>query len=247
MKQLVLILTLLLFFNCKQDKHQVLTANEIINKSIKVSGGEKFDNSIIEFDFRDKHYIASRKGGVFNLVRTFSDSTKLIRDYLSNTGFRRFINNKRIIVPDSMVSRYSSSVNSVHYFSVLPYGLNNEAVNKELLGERSINGTKYYEIKVTFDQEGGGEDFEDVFMYWVNKETFKVDYLAYSYREEGEGLGFRLREAFNERYVNDLRFVDYNNYKPKKKGVKLSGLDNLFENGELELLSKIELKNIIVD
>lgn len=246
MKQIIIILVLLFFFNCNWDKHHALTANEIIDKSIKVSGGDKFDNSIVEFDFRDKHYVASRKSGAFNLVRTFRDSTKVITDYLSNSGFRRIENNKPISVPDSMVSRYSNSVNSVHYFSVLPYGLNDEAVNKELLGETSVKGTKYYEIKVTFNQDGGGEDFEDVFVYWVNKETFKVDYLAYSY-EEPEGLGLRFREAFNERYINDLRFVDYNNYQPKKANINVFELDELFKNGKLELLSKIELKNINVD
>jgi hypothetical protein len=247
MKQFVLIFVLLLFLNCKQDKHQALTANEIIDKSIMVSGGEKFDNSIIEFDFREKHFMATRNAGQFEFISTYKKEPRLkITDYLTNNGFERLVNNKKIILPDSMALRYGSSLNSVHYFSVLPYGLNDEAVNKELLGETSINGANYFKIKVTFNQDGGGEDFEDVFVYWINKETFKVDYLAYSYEEDGT-LGFRFREAYNERYVNDLRFVDYDNYKPKKIAVTVYELDNLFENGELELLSKIELKNIIVD
>lgn len=245
MKQLLLILILLSFFNCKQDRHRALTANEIINKSIEVSGGEKFD-SPIEFDFRDKHYTSVKYNGYFELTRKFEDSAGVIIDYLGNKGFQRYINDNKVTVADSMIPKYSSSLNSVHYFSVLPYRLNDEAVNKKLLGETTIKGANYYEIKVTFNRDGGGEDFEDVFVYWVNKETFKVDYLAYSY-EEDEGLGFRFREAYNERYINDLRFVDYNNYKPKKLAVKVYELDTLFENDKLELLSKIELKNIIVD
>ena len=156
------------------------------------------------------------------------------------------MNNKKIVVHDSMKPRYSASVNSVHYFSTLPYGLNDKAVNKELLEEVFIKNNTYFKIKVTFNQEGGGEDFEDVFVYWINKETYKVDYLAYSYQDPGE-IGLRFREAFNERYVNELRFVDYKNYKPNKSNITIFELDDLFEKGQLKLLSKIELKNITVD
>jgi len=42
-------------------------------------------------------------------------------------------------------------------------------------------------------------------------------------------------------------FVDYENYKPIDKGVELLELDKLFEQNKLELLSKIELKNVEVN
>lgn len=246
MKPILFFLTLLLFFSCKEDKQEILAAQNIVDKSIAVSGGEKFNNSKIDFDFRDKHYHAKRINGEFELVRTFKDSVKKVTDFLTNKGFERYVNNKKMEVPDSLAKLYSASVNSVHYFSVLPYGLNDKAVVKELLGETTIDNTDYYKVKVTFEQDGGGEDFEDVFVYWVNKQTYKIDYLAYSY-EEDDDRGLRFREAYNERYVNGLRFVDYNNYKPKSSNTNVFELDDLFKNGKLELLSKIELKNISVD
>jgi hypothetical protein len=57
----------------------------------------------------------------------------------------------------------------------------------------------------------------------------------------------RFREAYNECYVNGIRFVDYKNYKPINKDADLFDLDRLFENNELKLLSKIENKNIVVE
>ena len=164
---------------------------------------------------------------------------------MSNDSFERYVNREIRQIAVSMITRYSASVNSVHYFSVLPYGLNDAAVNKTYLGLSKVKGEDYHKIKVTFNEIGGGEDFEDVFVYWIHKETFKMYYLAYSY-DEGHGKGYRFREAFNERYVEGIRFLDYNNYKPKSKNVDLIGMDNLFEEDRLELLSKIELKNIEV-
>ncbi|MBO6632925.1 MAG: deoxyribose-phosphate aldolase, partial [Psychroserpens sp.] len=145
-----------------------------------------------------------------------------------------------------MATKYSASVNSVHYFSVLPYGLNDAAVIKEKLADTRINDTMYYTIRVTFKEEGGGEDFEDEFLYWIDKETFKLQYLAYSYNED-DGKGMRFREAYNERLIEGVRFVDYNNYKPKSEAIKLPELPTLFESGQLDLVSKIELNEINVN
>ena len=246
MKNLIYILTIFLaLLSCKTERKQ--DAQSIIDKAIEVAGGKTFEASTISFDFREKHYQAIRSSGVFQFERQFEDSLGVIRDVLSNDGFKRFVDEKPFMVHDSMAAKYSRSVNSVHYFSVLPYGLNDEAVNKTLIGEVSINTKEYYKIKVHFNEDGGGDDFEDLFVYWIGKNDFKVDYMAYSYRDNETEFGSRFREAYNERYVEGIRFVDYKNYKPKSKDIDLTQLPQLFENGELELLSKIETENIAVN
>lgn len=247
MKYLSIVLLGLLLFSCNEKQAKSMDADDIINQSITVSGVDKLNSSVIAFDFRDKHYVASRNGGKFELQRQFADSTNtFIHDYLNNKGFERYVNDSLTTVPDSIATQYTASVNSVHYFSVLPYGLDGKAVNRMYLNDIEIKGKNYHKIKVTFNQDGGGEDFEDVFIYWINKETSKIDYLAYSYNED-DGMGLRFREAYNERYVKGIRFVDYNNYKPKNKNVALKDMDKLFIENQLELLSKIELKDVTVN
>lgn len=248
-KIILLFLITTSIFCCKK---QLTDADVIVRKSIEISGGGLISSSIINFDFRDKHYRAFRNKGKFVFEREFKDESNQyfdtivqIKDAINNKGFQRFVNNFPMAVSDSMASKYSASVNSVHYFSVLPYGLNDRAVKRIYLYQSKVKGKDYYKIKVTFNEDGGGEDFEDVFMYWINIETFKADYLAYSY-EENHGLGLRFREAYNERHIEGIRFVDYNNYKPKDDHAVLETLDMQFENSELELLSKIELENVLV-
>ena len=231
--------------SCKEKETIENSANLIINKAIEVSGGEKFNKSTISFQFRDKKYKAQRDNGLFVLERIFKDTSGIIRDELSNSGFKRFINEELQNLPDSLADIYSNSVNSVHYFSILPFGLNDPAVNKSYIGETTIKGKQYHKIRVTFDEIGGGNDYEDVFVYWVGKDDFKVDFLAYSFRENGGGM--RFRKAFNERYVKGIRFVDYNNFKPRNNASDVSDLDQLFVKGKLELLSKIELTDVNVE
>lgn len=246
MKYLSIILFAFVVVSCKNETvHKTLSAEEIINKSIEISGGDIFGKSEIFFGFRDKTYMSRHLGDEFLMVRMFEENNDSVTDFLGNSGFKRMVGEEFISVEDSMVKKYTASVNSVHYFSTLPYGLNDKAVNKTLLGEEKIKKNNYYKIEVTFNQDGGGEDYEDVFVYWLNKQSFKLDYLAYSYNED-DGIGMRFREAYNERYVTGLRFVDYNNFKTEDTSIQLYELGKAFESNQLKLLSKIELKNVKV-
>jgi len=217
---------------------------KIIDKAIEASGGKKYLNSTIEFDFRGRHYVALRDGGKYSYERITKDSTNTIHDYLNNDGFKREINNMPVEVADTMKVKYTASVNSVVYFALLPYGLNDAAVRKKFLGETNIENVEYYVIEITFAQEGGGEDHEDVFLYWINKKDFTIGYMAYSY-EESDGIGLRFRKAYNPRTINGILFLDYINLKPKGE-TQITNLEELFKKGELEELSKIELTNIQV-
>lgn len=252
MKYLSILLLSVFLFNCKNESSKVeaktFTANEIVNKSIAVSGGEIFDSSLINinFDFRNIQYKSTYTSKAKVLRRLTIKDNDTILDFLKGEQFHRYINEKPVFVEDSMAIKYSASVNSVHYFSVLPYGLNDKAVNKKLIGKEQIKDKDYYKIEVTFSQEGGGEDYEDVFIYWINKVTYKPDYLAYSYNEDDD-KGMRFREAYNERYINGLRFVDYNNYKSENTTIQLTELGKALSDDSLKLLSKIELKNVEVD
>ena len=238
MKFAKILILFLLVTACKKEPN--FTAQEIIDKSIAKSGSQLVNNSLITFDFRDKYYSAERKNGVFKLKRSFDSIT----DILSNNGFVRKINDLEIDLQDSISNNYANSVNSVHYFSVLPYGLNDAAVRKKLLPSSTIKGKEYYKIEITFSEDGGGEDFEDVFVYWIDKQSFLVDYLAYSYHINGGGKRFRV---LKEQCVkNGIRFVDYHNYKPLDKTIKLTDLDKAFEKNQLKKVSEIVLKNIEV-
>mgnify|MGYP000707651649 CR=1 FL=1 len=238
---------ILIFFitlsSCKPESKK-LTAQEIIDKTIELSGANKVATSIIKFKFRDKEYGAYRKNGAFTLSRSYEENTVLVEDVINNVGFEKLVNMHPVKVADSMAIKYSNSVNSVHYFSVLPHGLNDKAVHKKLLAESTIKGEKYYKVEVSFSEEGGGEDFEDIFIYWVGKEDFLIDYLAYSYHTNGGGKRFRVLKE--QCYKEGIRFVDYHNYKPKNASTKLENLDKAFENSQLKKLSEINLENIQV-
>ena len=231
---------------CIQGTHAQTSADQIIKSSISLHGGEKYLNSKIRFDFRDKSYSYEMNDGIFVYIRSFLDEktgNKII-DKLSNNGLERTINGKPTRLSRKHKTSYSSSVNSVIYFALLPHFLSDEAVQAERLADETIQGNEYFKIRVTFTKEGGGEDYEDIFVYWIDQEDFRMDYLAYSYEVEGGGV--RFRQAFNSRKCGGILFQDYINYK-HDKNTPVDQLGNLFNEGKLTELSRIELKYVSVE
>lgn len=238
-------LLIAIFFVCCSDEKEDLTAQSIVDKAIASAGGDRYENVEIDFVFRKKAYKSIREGGRYSFQRKMKDSLgNEIQDVLDNDGFKRTVNDSVVKVADSLITPISNSVNSVHYFVHLPYGLNAPAARKQLIGKDSVAGKEYYEVKVTFEENGGGTDHEDEYMYWIDTNNFQVDYLAYNF-ETNDG-GIRFRKAYNPRLIEGIRFVDYENYKYEDLSTPLKQLDSLYSLKQLELLSIIETRDIEV-
>nr|WP_286941419.1 DUF6503 family protein [Allomuricauda sp.] len=220
---------------------------DIIDKAIAVSGTEKLKNAEASFDFRDYHYTYKRNQGRFEYTRIGKkgDGTK-IQDIYTNKGLVRYVADTLVNLTEKRKKAYANSVNSVIYFAFLPLWLKDPAVILEDQGKSVIKGKEYYKIRVTFEQEGGGDDFEDVFLYWFDVKDYSMDYLAYKYFT-GKG-GMRFREAYNTRKINGVTLQDYHNLKPKTKGsISFDHIEKAYGNNQLETLSRIELKNVKID
>ena len=220
-------------------------AQKIVDKAMKVHGSALLANAEVDFDFRDRHYRAVRKGGMFTYERIFTDKDgHKVRDILSNSGLKREVDGIEAALAQKDRDAYANSVNAVLYFALLPFSLNDAAVIKTYQGETTIKGEPYHKVKVTFRQEGGGKDYEDEYVYWVHKKRLTMDYLAYNFHVDGGGA--RFRQAVNVRTIQGIRFQDYINYQPTDGTMDVAILDQLFEKGQLKELSRIETANVVV-
>lgn len=250
MRYLILLFIGLLYFSCDSTpataasptvnlRTNYLSPDTTINRAIQHHYGDYYDNADVEFDFRDKHYTIRKNGGDYTYTRSFGDTT----DIVTNEGFSRTIGGAPVDLTEKKANTYANSVNSVRYFFMLPYGLNDPAVKKERVGKTMIKGQHYHILRVTFTEEGGGDDFDDVYYYYFHAREGHLDYLAYSFVVDGGGV--RFREAINQRRVEGLLVQDYINYKPIDEA-EVSDLAGLLETGGLQELSRIENENVVV-
>jgi hypothetical protein len=193
------------------------------------------------FVFRGNAYSFEISDDAYKYTKTVISDTLNREDILTNDSFQRTENGEALNLSQEDTDKYSESLNSVIYFTCLPLNLSDAAVNKTLQADIKINGKPYDVMQVTFDEEGGGTDHDDIFYYWFNKETHIMDYMAYSYKVNGGGV--RFRSAYNSRMVEGMRFQDYVNY-GAPVGTPLDSLPILFEQNKLEELSKIEAEQV---
>lgn len=239
----ILILPLLLL-GCQPADSNSSLAQRVIDQAIAAHGGDQLDRARISFDFRKKHYEATLDQDTFRYESRGEDSIGYVEDHLTNQNFSRSVDGQEVTLNAEDEDRYRNALNSVVYFVLLPYPLNDPAVNKTYLGETTLREEPYHKVKVTFDQAGGGDDFDDTFVYWIHQEDHTMDYLAYEFHVNGGGT--RFREAYNARTVAGIRFADYINYESTVDNFTLEDYDRLFEEGKVQELSRIKTENIEV-
>lgn len=235
-----------IFYSCTQTSPQVKPPSRgeaIVDSAIAYHGGSLYESLDVSFGFRQKEYHVKRKSGRFEYTNTYRDTLGLRVRKLTNDGYTETLDGERVELTDKLTAARSASVNSVVYFALLPGMLNTAAANKAYIGKETIEGADFYKVRVTFSEEGGGEDYEDVFLYWFSTDDYAMDYLAYSYLEE-EG-GSRFRKAYNRRSVNGLVFQDYLNMRGPAPD-SLEFISEIFKSGRLDTLSVIEVDRLRV-
>ncbi len=218
-------------------------SERIIDSVIVFHGGEKYTTSRIQFGFRKKLYEVkpTEKGLIYS--QRYTDSLGVHREKLGSSGFTAILNNQEVSLTTKDSLARASSLNSVVYFALLPSFLNDPSVQSEFLGKEEIGSSEYFKIRITFSEKGGGEDFDDVYLYWFDISDYSMDYLAYSFREDEGGTRFRV--AHNARRVNGILFQDYTNYAGPAPD-SLDAISGLYKAGSLKVLSEIVLDRLAV-
>jgi len=220
------------------------SAAAIIERARRTHGAGVLDYAEVSFRFRGTPFTVRREGGTFEYARVVADSAGVVRDVLDNEGFRRTEAGRPVALGPEEAAAAEGAVNSVVYFALLPYPLADPAVQPRLLAADTLGGEPYHRVEVTFQPEAGGRDHQDRFLYWIHRDRYTVDYLAYSY-DVNDG-GIRFREAFNPRAVGGVRFADYRNYAPETLEPALESLGRMYETDSLALVSEIVLDSVRV-
>lgn len=246
MKFLLAILSNLLLLGCNSIKDKEDPAQYAVDQSIAFHDLMGLNNAAYSFDFRNMHYTYDKNEGQYTYTRTQTDSLgQEVVDILTNDGLKRKIDGAGSPITEEKRTAYTESVNSVIYFFHLPYGLNDAAVIKQYNGLKTIKKKQYHEVEITFQQEGGGTDYTDIFLYWFDKTDYSMDYLGYRYHTDGGGM--RFRKAIHPRRVNGALVQDYINFKPEDESIDIHDLDELFNEGQLKELSRIINENVAID
>ncbi len=218
-------------------------AQAVVDSAIAAHGGDAYNPSRIGFTFRGERYLVELDGGRYAYTRHYTANGRTIEDRLDNGGLQRRVDGQPVALADSTLRSARSTANSVPYFVLLPYRLNDPAVRKTDAGADTLAGEPYRRVAVAFEAEGGGPDFRDRYLFWFHRRRHTLDFLAYTF----DG-GTRFRAAQNPRTVGGIRFADYLNLTAPDSlvGGDLARYGDLFRRGLLDTVSVVAITDVVV-
>lgn len=235
-KLILFLFTLSFLYACNTTKEE--DAKTIVSKTIETHGGAAYEDMDVSFDFRKFSLRLRQNASQFIYERFSTDSMgNTVHDSLYNNGFSRMLNDTIASLSEKETDKIKNSVNATAYFVLLPYKLSEPAVKLKYLGKKEIGEDQFFKIGVSFDEKGGGKDFEDHFCYWVNTKTHTMDYLAYA------SGGPRLRKVNGRDTVAGIIFQNYDNYQVLDSISEPQNYDDAYISGKIKLLSVIKNEN----
>ena len=220
-------------------------AREVIRASIRAHGMDRLRSATATFTFRGTRYRMTRNRGRFIYERAVATDRGPAREVLDNAGYRLTQNGRAVAVPAAASDARRRSLNSVVYFASLPLVLEDPAVRVRGLGEVTVNARRLRVVEVTFTADGGGDDHDDVFRYWFDKETKRLTYLAYRFKTGTGGVRFRAATDFVE--AGGVTFVNWSNFGVDGRTLPLGELPALWSAGKLPKLSEIVIERAAVE
>lgn len=241
---LALVACLLLLAACSTGPPD---ADTLIDDAIAAHGMQALDDAVVSFTFRGEAFTVVREDGRFAYTRTYTDDEgHRVEDTLSNDGLTRTVDGESEGIPADEHGAALTAVNSVVYFALLPYFLQDPAVQARYLGADTVRTQPYHQVEVMFAEEDGGPDHEDRFIYWFHTQERTMDYLAYYFHTDDGGS--RLRIAENPRTVGGIRFQDYGNHEaPHLAEDAIERYGQYVGTDSLQHVSDIALRDIAVE
>lgn len=225
-------------------------ARAVLDSVRAAHGSDVLNHARMTFTFREASFrLRHHRNGRFHYRRTRTDSTgRTVVEGITNDGPYRVVDGDTTTLSPEARTDVETAVNSVAYFARLPAPLDAPAVQPSYSGRDTIDGAPYHRVRVTFKEQGGGRDWQDIFYYWFHADTFTMDYLAYAYGlGPDEETGTRFRSAYNARRRGGVRVADYYNYTADTMSPdQMPRYPERLAQGELERVSRVVLDSVRV-
>ncbi len=220
---------------------------EIVDRAIEHHGGEIYRHSETELDLCSKSgcfQVVARMDGdawTYKVSGKSRDSHQEVISTHDRLTVRR--DGSEVTVAADQEQGFRDWAMARVYFCFLPFRLNDPSVLKQDLGLVDWDGRSLHKVKVTFEA-GSSTDAGDQYMYWFDPETARLEYLAYSYDDNGGGL--RFRRAVRHRRIGGLLFFDQENFGADGPGLSVDAIDAAYVRDSMRHVSTVRLEDIQV-
>ena len=224
----------------------------LIDRARTHHGSAWLDRAEVRFSFRGTPFVLRRDDGRFRYARTLTDGLgRTVEEVVDNAGAHRFVDGAEVALTAAEAEALTTAVNSVAYFALLPAPLTDPAVRARLLTPDRVGGEDYDRVEVTFARDGGGQDFQDRYVYWLRQLDGRIGHYAYTYDvSPGDtsraATGTRFRVPVGARRVGGALFQDWRNLSADSLG-RIERFGDAYDLGRTFEVSDVVLDSVRVE
>lgn len=219
----------------------------IVLKAIEFHGGEAYQHSRTQLDMCSKsgcfHVSSSVRGDQFDHEVSGLSRDTHVKVRMTNETVERWFDGQPSPMPEGREQDYRDWAMARIYFCFLPYRLTDPGVRHKDLGLVDWEGRQLHLVEVSF-KPGSSTDANDMYRYWFDPESGRLELFAYSY--EGEPGGLRFRRLENHRREGGILFFDQENLGVEGEDVHIGLITPEYVKEAMRPVSKVTLRNIRV-
>lgn len=219
----------------------------IVQKAIDFHGGEAYQQSRTQLDMCSKsgcfHVSSTVRGDQFDYEVSGLNRDTHVKVRMSNDSIERWFDGQPSPMPEGREQTYRDWAMARVYFCFLPYRLGDPSVRHKDLGLVDWEGRQLHLVEVSF-KPGSSTDANDMYRYWFDPESGRLELFAYSY--EGEPGGLRFRRLVNHRQEGGILFFDQENLGVEGEDVHIGLITPKYVQESMRPISKVTLRNIRV-
>ncbi|MDY7092813.1 MAG: DUF6265 family protein [Acidobacteriota bacterium] len=224
----------------------------IVDRAIEYHGGDLYRASRTRLTIRSRSgafdVVSRMDGELFeHQVSGTNAQGQNLRTRVTNDTAERWVGGEAVELDAEAAQRARDFVSARIYFPFLPFRLNDPGVYKQDLGLETWGDRSLHKVKVTFEP-GSSTDASDEYLYWFDPQTARLEQFAYSFANNPQRGGLRLRRAFNHRWVGGLLFFDSENWGLNGGGdLKVEAITPAYVRENFDKISTVVLEDIHVE
>lgn len=225
-----------------KKKSETLSANDILQKTIKQHASSSYQDKLISFTLGDTHYTSSYSNNkaLFTMNREHNSiRNKVIYD----GGFLKYYKNDSLqedgTFPYQIIER---SLFGLLYSLSIPHNLTSNDIKLQLLEDVTIRSKSYYALQArNIDYQ---EEKDNIIILYISKQDYLINYIALDYN--AIALQKQFRRLSNPRRINDILFHDTTIFVSQDSALALKEYYTNYNNPRLKHTKDIVLENIEV-
>jgi len=251
MRRIYFYLLLIAVFSCKNDQvpnqesvpqtlKPVVTAEKLIDLSVKAAGLDKLYNATLTFEKKGVNYSAKRDGYAYEYIMTRTKKGKKYVAIASNGNFEYTEDGKYVSYGSQNTLLEQKLIFDNNLLAIPKLFKNDNSISASVVGQIEVKNIDYHVIQIHFKDQLPSDQMRNVRVY-INPKSLLPDYICYAY---GDVTRLLWMESTTRHNLDGLIVSDYKTYIPRKATDKHSDMVLYFNTGALKETEHVKYKNL---